>query len=473
MGKRQSKFSPSKAASSVKIVSLYPREDSPFTETPTAESENTMSGVEYVVCDAEELKDGEMKEVEVGSRKALLVREGGNYYAVGPKCSHFGAPLASGVLCNGRVRCPWHGACFNIKTGDIEDFPGLDSIPKFDVSVKNGKVFVKDDPTTSGNKRVKPMSKASRDNKQTFVLIGSGAASVTCAQTLRQEGFTGRVVMVTQEKYLPYDRTKLTKVMTTKPEDIALKDAEFYKSADIEIMNEKEVVGVDTKTKSVTFKDGGNIKYDSLLIATGGKPRILPIPGIELDNVCQVRNPAEANKIGNDTAGKNVVILGSSFIGLEVAAFMASRKTNSITVIGRSSMPLQVILGKQVGAVYKKLHEEKGVKFYFENSIKEFVGENGKVKEVLLADGTKLPADICVLGIGVVPSTDFLKNSGINLTSRGFVTVDKGLKTNVAGVFAAGDIVEFPLFMNENTASNVQHWQMANQHGETWFVIGQ
>ncbi|KAJ8312313.1 hypothetical protein KUTeg_009686 [Tegillarca granosa] len=188
-----------------------------------------------------------MKEVDIGDQKALLIKDGGLFYAVGGKCTHYGAPLSKGTIlklyitwlhksayCNGRVRCPWHGACFDVKTGDIEDFPGLDSLP-------------------------------------CYKYYNLGPASVACAETLRQEGFTGRISIATKEKYLPYDRPKLTKAMTATPESIALRNSDFYKSHNIDILNEKEASSVDTKEKSVKFMDGTTLKYDSLVVATGGR----------------------------------------------------------------------------------------------------------------------------------------------------------------------------------------------------------
>ncbi|XP_048247566.1 apoptosis-inducing factor 3-like isoform X1 [Haliotis rufescens] len=430
-------------------------------------SQTKMAANDVFVCNQGDLKDGEMREVEVAGGKVLLTRDKGEYYAVGPKCTHYGAPLANGVLCNGRVRCPWHGACFNVKTGDIEDFPGLNSLPTFEVSVRDSKVYVKADAeTVKKASRVKSMVKHVADNKQTFVLVGGGPATVECAETLRQEGFTGKVVIVTREKHLPYDRPKLSKAMDIKPEAIALRDADFYKSHDIEIQMEKEVVSVDSSGKSVKLSDGGSVQFDKLLIATGGKPRTLPIPGLDLQNVCQLRTPGDANYIASAAQGKKVVIIGSSFIGMEVASCLAE-KAESVSVVDLIKVPFQLTLGDKVGAALQKMHEDKGVKFYFERSVKEFVGEDGKVTEAILSDGTKLEADLCVLGIGVVPATDFLKDSGITMTTRGFITVDKSLQTNMADIYAAGDIVEFPLFTAGDQQANIQHWQMAHQHGHT------
>lgn len=441
-----------------------------FSTSSTSPSVGNSTGtltnmIEAVVGKVGDFKDGEMKEVDVGDQKALLVKEGGEFHAVSHKCTHYGAPLSKGSYSQGVVRCPWHGACFNIKTGDIEDFPGLDSLHKFQVEVRGEDVVIKADPASFENfRKVKPMVKKAGDNKKTVLLVGGGPATVVCAETLRQEGFTGRVVLVSQEEHLPYDRIKLSKAMSIKPEEIALRKQDFYDNSDIELKLGQQVTKVSTSDKNVTLSSGENLAYDTLVLATGGTPRRLPIPGLDLNNVFMLRTPTDANSIAEKAAGKNVVIVGSSFIGIEVASFLAD-KVSSVSVISPSSLPLTRVFGPEIGDWLRKLHESKGVKFHFETSVKEFQGEGGQLSKAVLANGTVLDADVAILGVGVVPATDFLKESGLNMTSRGFISVNKKMETNMPGVYAAGDIVEFPLFTAGDQQSNVQHWQMAHQHG--------
>lgn len=432
----------------------------------SSEVDIDMPSVEAVVCGVDDLKDGEMREVDVGEGKALLVKENGQFYAIGNKCTHYGAPLAKGALSNGRVRCPWHGACFNVKTGDIEDFPGLDSLPKFDVTVADGKVKVKGDKALLTSSKVqKSMCKQSAENQKSVLIIGGGPASVMCAETLRKEGFTGKITIATQERHLPYDRIKLSKAMDSSADAIALRNADFYKTNGIDILNNKKAMSVDSQAKIVKFEDESSLNYTSLVIATGGKPRQLPINGADFENVCLLRTPDDANKIAEAAKGKKVVIIGSSFIGMEVAAFLAD-KAESVSVVDIIKVPFQLVLGEKVGSVLQKLHEDQGVKFYFERGIKEFTGNGNRATEAVLSDDTKLPCDLAILGVGVVPATDFLKDSDITMTNRGFIPVDKNMKTNVDGIYAAGDIVEFPLFTAGDQQVNVQHWQMAHAHGK-------
>ncbi|XP_070573401.1 apoptosis-inducing factor 3-like isoform X2 [Ptychodera flava] len=421
--------------------------------------------VEAVVCKVDDMKDGEMREVDVGPGKALLIKDLGAYTAIGHKCTHYGAPLVKGVLCNGRVRCPWHGACFNIQSGDIEDFPGLDGVQKFEVDIKDDNVIVKTHKKAlEKTRRIKEMSSRSPDEEVNVVLIGGGAASSVCAETLRQEGFKGRIVIATKEKHLPYDRPKLSKALDSSASDIALRDQNFYSVYDIEVMTESEAVSIDTVLNAVTFQNGDSINYDHLLIATGGRPRILPIPGHDLQNVCLLRTPDDANAIAKNAKGKQVVIIGTSFIGMEVASYLVD-KANHISVIGRGNTAFQASLGEQLGVVLQRMLEAKNVKFFMNNSVKAFHGEGGKLNSVELASGETLPAELCVVGAGVVPTTEFLKESGLTMNARHQLSVDKFMRTSKANVYAAGDIVEFPLAMLNGERVNIQHWQIAHMHG--------
>ncbi|KAM8976613.1 apoptosis-inducing factor 3-like [Pelodytes ibericus] len=427
-----------------------------------------MNGTEMFtqeLCKESEMNEGEMREFEVQGHPVLLVKSNREFSAVGSKCSHYGAPLIKGHLAGDRVRCPWHGACFNIKTGDIEEYPGLDSLPCFTVKVENGAVcIVTSKQALESTKRVKWMSNHSASDRSTIALVGTGPASLVCAETLRQEGFRGRIVMVTREEHIPYDRTKLSKVMGAKATDLYLRPANFYCAHDIEVWTEKEVVSVNTDDAKIKFRDGSSLHYSQLLIATGSRPRPLQCTGANLKNVFLLRTPEDANAISEIAANKSVVIMGSSFIGMEVAAFL-SDKASSVSVIGKSAVPFQAVLGPQIGELAMKLLQERGINFYMKTEAKEIKGENGQVKEVILRNGTQIPADIVVAGIGVLPVSNFLKGSRVALDCRGDIYVDQYMRTSVPDVFAAGDVVSFPLSTMEGHRVNIGHWQMAHSHG--------
>uniref|UniRef100_H3DEP3 AIF family member 3 n=1 Tax=Tetraodon nigroviridis TaxID=99883 RepID=H3DEP3_TETNG len=426
--------------------------------------------VEASVCHVKDLENEQMREVDLGSGRALLIKQRGEFSAIGHKCPHYGAPLVKGVLSKGHVRCPWHGACFNIATGDIEDFPGLDSLPTFQVRVEKDKVIIRaNKQALQAQRRSKAMARCSAViNASTgfshILIIGSGPAGLLCAETLRQEGFTDRIVMCTMDRHPPYDRPKLSKSLESTAEQLRLRSADFLRDHDIELITEKEAVLVDVKSRSVTFEDGLKMDYRKLFIAPGSRPRAMSYKGKDVRNVFHLRTPEDANNIAKLSSNKNAVIVGTSFVGMEVAAALTD-KAHSVSVIGIESVPFKQALGEKVGKAVMKLFEANRVKFYMMNEVSEMVGHHGQLKEVVLNSGKVLRADVCVIGAGSVPATGFLKQSGIHMDSKGFITVNKTMQTNVEGVFAGGDAVIFPFPPRNNKKVNIPHWQMAHVHG--------
>ncbi|MBN3308327.1 AIFM3 factor, partial [Amia calva] len=402
------------------------------------------------VCLESDLQDGQMKEVEVGKQKVLLVRSEGTYSAVGNLCTHYGAPLSKGALSGNRVRCPWHGACFNVKSGDLEEFPGLDSLPCHKVKIKDNKVFVTINKKVT--KRVKRMGCRETGQTHTILLLGGGPASLLCAETLRQEHYGGRIIMVTKDDLLPYDKTKLSKVMNVDSQNILLRQIEFFHQYDIEVWMRKEAVSVNTDKKMVSFSDGSVQHYNQLLIATGCRARTLDCPGADLDNVKVLQTPDDAGKIHQEAVGKAAVILGASFIGMEVASYL-SDKASSVAVIGSSDTPYKNTLGAEIGRVTMKMLQEKNVHFYMNDGVAEIKGENGQVKEVVLKSGKVLPADVFVIGIDPTRC----------LTSG--TPLSQSMKTNVPDVFCAGDVAFFPLALRKDARVSIGHWQLAQAQG--------
>uniref|UniRef100_A0A667WNL4 Apoptosis inducing factor mitochondria associated 4 n=1 Tax=Myripristis murdjan TaxID=586833 RepID=A0A667WNL4_9TELE len=334
-----------------------------------------------LVCQEADLKDGQMKEVTVEDQKVLLVRTSGQYSAVGSQCTHYNAPLVKGALVGGRVRCPFHGACFNVKTGDIEEYPGLDCLPSYKVKVEDGKVYV------SINKKFHLlMYKFNREGLNLHVVF-AGPASLVCAETLRQHCYQGRIVMVTKDTLPPFDKPKLSKAMNLDSDDILLRSSDFFQQCGIEVWTKKEAVSVNPSEKVVKLSDGSLQHYDQLLISTGCR----------LDLVLML--------------------------------------------------------------------EEHNVKFYMSDSVTEIRGENGKVKAVVLKSGAVLEADAVIAGIGVLPNSDFLVGSQVELDSRKAVIVDKFMRTNMPDVFSAGDVTSFPLTIRGDQRVNIGHWQMSQAHG--------
>ncbi|KAM6946447.1 apoptosis inducing factor mitochondria associated 4 [Aplochiton taeniatus] len=406
-----------------------------------------------------------MKEVMLEEQKVLLVRTQGQYRAVGSRCSHYGAPLVKGTLVGDRVRCPFHGACFNVNTGDIEEYPGLDSLPCYKVKVENGKVYVSANKKTLGlTKRVREMSCRAPEVNHTVLLIGGGPASLLCAETLRQNNYEGRVIMVTKDTLPPFDKPKLSKAMNSETSNILLRPPEFFQQHGIEVWTEKEALSVNTEKKTVKLNDGTMQPYDQLLISTGCRARPLSCPGSDLEGVMSVQTYEDAKGIHRSCEGKKAVIIGASFIGMEVASYL-SDKAVSVAMVGNSACPFKKSLGPEIGNMTMQMLEEKNVKFYMNDGVQEIRGEKGMVSMVVLKSGAILEADVVIAGIGVIPNSDFLMGSEVKTDAMKAVIIDKFMRTNIPDVFGAGDVTSFPLSIRGDQRVNIGHWQLAHAHG--------
>lgn len=425
-----------------------------------------MNERKVAVAKLSELKDGGMKEVAAGETKILLARVGDKCYAVGAHCPHYGAPLAEGVLSGERIVCPWHHACFNVKTGDLEEPPAFDALPRFNVKVENDQVFVSL-PEDAPDRRTPPMTgKVVGDDRQ-FVILGGGAAGFMAAQTLREEGFTGRVIMITREDRPPYDRPNLSKDYLqghAEPAWMPLRSDDFFAENDIEIWREKEVTKLDIAAKTITFKDGKILEFNSLLIATGGTPRRLPFQSEAQENVFLLRSFSDSDAIiAAAEKGTRAVVIGASFIGMETASSLKTRGCD-VTVVAPDKVPFEKILGAEIGGLFQKIHERKSVKFRLGAQVKNFEGAGGRVEAVLLENGERLEADFVVVGVGVTPATDFLE--GARLHKDGGVIADEFLRI-AEDVHAAGDIVHFPDSRRDGELTRIEHWRAAMQQGRT------
>lgn len=425
-----------------------------------------MSVIETTVP-VSDFKDEEMREVAVGEGKALLIKQNGQFSAIGHACSHFGAPLKNGVLHNGTVRCPWHGACFSATTGDIEDFPGLDGVKSFKVRVDGSNVVISatEEELKSAKRTLTMCPKSNSDNRVT-VLIGGGGGNASAAEALRQSGYTGRIILVSKEPYLPYDRTKLSKALNSTGDSLALRNREFYSQHGVELLLGVTATELVPDQKTVTLSNGETIKYDFAVVGTGSSPRTLNVPGADLKGIYVLRSPEDGATITAEFEGKNVVIIGSSFIGLEVAAALV-KKSASTTVLGREETPFTHIFGPQIGTLVKKLHESNNVKFQGQAAIKSFEGQNGKVTAVNLESGASVPADIVVLGVGSSPNTEFIRrNSGVTIAADNSVVTDQYGHAG-HGLYAVGDVARFPYAYATAAGATIraEHFQIAEYLG--------
>ncbi len=422
-----------------------------------------MSKKEYYAAKVNDFKNGEMKTISVNGNEILLCKVDDSFSALAAHCTHYGAPLSEGVLSGDRIVCPWHHACFNAKTGDLLEPPARDSLPIYEVRIDGGNIYVAL-PEELITSRLPNMAKRNiRKDKRTFIIIGGGAAGEVAAQTLREDGFEGKLIMVTQENHAPYDRPNLSKdYLAGDAEEswMPLRSESFYKVYGIDIMFNKKVSGVNFKDNSIEFNSGEILKYDKLLITAGSIPRKLDMPGENLKNVFTLRSFDDTQRIID--ASKNAskaVIIGASFIGMETA-YSLNKRGIDVTVISMEEIPFQKVFGREVGKLFRELHEEIGVKFRLSLTLKEFAGKE-KVEAVVLQSGERIEADLVIMGVGVKPATDFLHN--LKLLPDGSVKVNAYLQIN-EDVFAAGDIVTLP-DLRTGEDIRIEHWRTAEQQG--------
>ncbi len=401
------------------------------------------------------LVPGAARTVEIGDIKILLVRDGDLVHAYGAMCPHAGAPLGEGAICDGRIVCPWHKASFDVRSGALLEPPALDPLTRYPVLVEDGRVMVSTEAVA------RPAPRDDHDDR-CMLIVGAGAAGTAAACALREFGFSGRVVLLGAEPGDPYDRTALSKFVLqgAMPPDQAtpLRDAAFYRAHRIERLHD-EAVGLDRDARRVSLRGGGSLEYDELLIATGGTPRPLPIPGGERPGVHTLRSREDATAILERIAGEGsqVVIAGASFIGLEAASALRERQI-PVTVVSPDEVPFAAQLGTRVGAMFRRLHERHGVRFLGGRRLACIEGDPA-ISGVVLDDGQRLPATLVLVGLGIAPASDFA--TGLHRSEDGGIVVDAAMRA-AAHVFAAGDVARFPLGGQDQL--RVEHWRVAQQH---------
>jgi NADPH-dependent 2,4-dienoyl-CoA reductase/sulfur reductase-like enzyme/nitrite reductase/ring-hydroxylating ferredoxin subunit len=391
---------------------------------------------------------------QVKGEPVLLVRNADNVFAVGAACSHYGAPLADGIVVGNQIRCPWHHAWFDVRSGEAVGPPALRPIDAWEVEREGARVKVK-------GKRAAAANKSAVKGPTSVVIIGAGAVGDAAAEMLRRQGYVGPITVLTKDDGpLPVDRPNLSKdyLDGSAPEAwIPLRSPEFYAENKITLKAGVEVTRVDPAKHQVTLKDGSTLDYGALVLATGATPIRLEIPGATLPHVSVLRTLDDSRGIIERAKGaKRAVVIGASFIGLEAAASLRKRGLE-VFVVAPEALPLEKVLGPQLGAFVKALHEEKGVKFHLGRKPASITAT-----EVTLDDGTKLAADVVVMGVGVRPNTALAEAAGLKV-NRG-VVVDAFLRTSAPDVYAAGDIARYPV---DGGDVRIEHWIVAQRHGQT------
>jgi len=407
---------------------------------------------------ANSLAPGAMIAGRVGDDEVVLARSGDRFFAIGAHCTHYHGPLAEGLLVDDTVRCPLHHACFSLRTGEALRAPALDPIACWRVDRQGDTLFVRE-------KLSKPDAAPSTAGAQlpsSIVIVGGGGAGLAAADMLRREGYEGPVAMISADTDAPVDRPNLSKdFLAGEAQDdwIPLWPAELYSERKIELLLGRRASILDPSSRTILLDDGSRREYGALLIATGADPVRLKIPGADSPHVLYLRSFADSRTIVERAAqAKHVVVAGASFIGLEVAASLRTRGI-AVDVIGPESVPLERVMGIEVGRFIQALHEAQGVTFHLGESVTAVEG-----RTVRLSGGSTLDADFVVMGVGVKPAITLAEKSGLTI-DRG-IAVNEFLETSAPGVFAAGDVARWP---DPHTGQRirVEHWVVAERQGQT------
>ncbi len=409
----------------------------------------------------DDLEDGGMIGGHVGDEPVLLARRGDEFFAIGSSCSHYGGPLADGLVVADTVRCPWHHARFSLRTGEAVGAPAFNPVSCWRVQKRDGKAWVgkKIEPT---EQRSAAKARNASEDTERVVIVGGGAAAFATAEMLRREGFAGSVTLLSADDAAPYDRPNCSKdyLAGNAPEDwIPLKPPEFYRERAIEIVLGTDVTGIDIKARQVAIAGGRNVAFDKLVLATGAEPIRLDIPGAHEPHVHTLRSLGDARAIiAHAKQAQRVVVVGASFIGLEVAAALRARELE-VHVVAPERRPMERVLGPELGDFIRELHEEHGVIFHLEETVTAIEGKNVRLK-----GGKTLPADLVIVGIGVRPRIQLAEQAGLTI-DRG-VVVNAYLETSAPGIYAAGDIARWP-DPHSGEPLRIEHWVVAERQGQT------
>jgi NADPH-dependent 2,4-dienoyl-CoA reductase/sulfur reductase-like enzyme/nitrite reductase/ring-hydroxylating ferredoxin subunit len=393
----------------------------------------------------------------VGDEEVLLVRRGDEIFAVGAHCTHYHGPLAEGLVAGESVRCPWHHACFDLRTGEAARAPALSPIACWNVERRDGRIVVKEK-----REQPKPRGKTVKaDAPGRIIIVGGGAAGFAAAEMLRRRDYRGSIVMLSDDDAPPVDRPNLSKdyLAGSAPEDwLPLRPDEFYAEHGIDLRLKTKVASIDAKSREVALAGGQSLAYDRLLLATGAEPMRLSIPGADRPHVHTLRSLADCRAIIDAAKGaQRALVIGASFIGLEVAASLRTRGVE-VHVAAPEARPMERVFGLQLGDFVRGLHEEHGVIFHLGDTVTAI-----ESKRAVLKNGGALDADMVIVGIGVRPRLTLAEQAGLAI-DRG-VTVSEYLETSAPGLYAAGDIARWP-DPHSGDRIRVEHWVVAERQGQ-------
>ncbi|MBL0373675.1 FAD-dependent oxidoreductase [Rhizobium sp. KVB221] len=413
------------------------------------------AGVAITAFGAKSLLQG-----HVAGEPVVLARVGDDVLAVGGMCTHYGAPLAHGVVVGDTVRCPWHHACFSLRTGEALQAPAFDPLPRWKVERQGDRIFVTD-KIAVGEQAVPQLARDVPPLPERIVIVGGGAAGFAAAEMLRRRHFSGELTMLSADTDAPYDRPNLSKdylAGSAKEAWIPLRSQAFYTKRNIGLHLQTNVDRIDTVRRSVITDDGRVFPFDRLLLATGAEPIRLSIPGAEQSHVFVLRSLNDSRAIiARAGEAKVAVVLGAGFIGLEVAAALRSRNI-AVHVVAPGARPLETVLGPELGDFIRSLHEQHGVAFHL-GATAVRIDE----RTVTLSDGRVFDADLVVVGVGVKPQVVLAAEAGIAFDKG--VLVNEFLETNIPGIFAAGDVAQWH-DLDTRQSRRVEHWVVAQRQGQ-------
>jgi len=420
-----------------------------------AQDDNRPSGTDLIKgVESSALAEDGMLVGRVGEDEVLLVRRAGRVFAVSAHCTHYHGPLADGLVVAGTLRCPWHHACFDLDTGEALAAPALAPLVCYDVVERGGRIVVT-------GKKAPPRPPKAGGAGGHVVIVGGGAAGFAAAEMLRRRGFSGRVTMISNDGAAPVDRPNLSKdyLAGTAPEDwVPLRDAGWYAENEITVKLNTAAVALDAHGKRLRLGDGSELAFDKLLLATGAEPVRLAIPGADREHVHVLRSLADCRAIIADAQkAKRAVVVGASFIGLEVAASLRTRGLD-VHVVAPEQRPLERVFGPQLGDFIRALHESHGVRFRLGNTLAAIAADH-----VTLKNGETLAAELVVIGVGVRPRVGLAEKAG--LAVDGGVLVNEWLETSTRDVYAAGDIARWPDPISGERI-RVEHWVVAERQGQ-------
>jgi len=402
------------------------------------------------------IADGGMLAGLVDGEDVILARRGDDLFAVSASCTHYHGPLAEGLMDGDTVRCPWHHACFSLRTGEALRAPALDPLACWRVEKVGNTAFVREKVTAPAIEKMR-----ARSAPESVVIVGGGAAGLAAADMLRREGFAGAITLISADAAPPCDRPNLSKdylAGTAQEEWIPLRPPEYYAQQRIDLVLDARVALLDVEQKLVQLDSGKAYRFGALLLATGADPVRIPLPGAEDSQVHYLRTFADSRAIvARAASAKRVVVVGASFIGLEVAASLRARGLE-VHVVAPDKTPLERVMGPEVGGFIRKLHEEHGVVFHLGQTVSRVEGSRAT-----LSDGSKIDADFIVLGVGVRPSIALAEQAGLTI-DRG-IAVDEYLQTSGPGIFAAGDVARWP-DPHSGSKIRVEHWVVAQRQGQ-------